>query len=221
MSDFKINNTPLVKGDTKYIVRGPVTTLIEKGIYKVGVNNANQRAGGVTQDKPLYASKLGTPVMADITFPSFDYTIDNVSYTVPEIKLYDVILVVDMAKNIVKTPVQGLNGTIKEYISDSDDSVSIKGRIVGKNGVHPFEEVNKLHQLISAPVAVKIVSKFLQNLNIDTIVIESAHIPQMEGGYSYQEFEITASTDFPIELNIVSASNTNTGTLAYTTTASF
>ncbi len=150
--------------------------------------------------------------MADITFPAFEYTIDQVSYSVPEVKLYTMILVVDGTKNIVKTPIQGLNGTIKEYISDSDDVVVMKGKINGKNGVHPFDQVKALHKLLKAPVAVKVISKWLQNLDIDTLVVESFHLPQEEGGYSYQSFEITFSTDFPIELNIVSASNTNTGT---------
>lgn len=213
--EFKIINTPEPPvNNPKYIVKGAVTNVLSTEIYKAGVAAANSRGGGADQDKPLYKSKLGTPVMADITFPAFEYTIDQVVYQVPEVKLYTMVLVVDSQKNIVKTPIQGLNGTIKEYISDSDDVVVMKGRINGKNGVHPFQEVKDLHKLLMAPVAVKVISKWLQNLDIDTLVVESAHIPQEEGGYSYQSFEITFSTDFPIELNIVSASNTNSGSTA-------
>jgi len=215
MGDFVIDNTPKpVKQDTKYIVKGVATKVVTTELYKAGVNAAQQRGGGFNPDKELYKSSLGTSVMQDITFPSFEYTIDNVSFTVPEIKLYSMTLIVDMDKNIVKTPLQGLNGTIKEYISDNDDMVTMKGQISGKNGAHPFQLVNDLKKLIKSPVAVKVINKFLQNLDIDTLVIERVHLPQEEGGYSYQDFEITFSTDFPIELNIVSASNTTTGSLA-------
>ncbi len=208
--DFQINNTPKPPiSNPKYIVKGIATKVLSTEIYRAGVEAANLRGGGVERDKPLYKSKLGTGVMADITFPAFDYTIDDVTFSVPEVKLYTMLLVVDSGKNIVKTPIQGLNGTIKEYISDADDSVTMKGKIVGRNGVHPFEEVKALHKLLKAPVAVKVISKWLQNLDIDTLVVESFNVPQEEGRYSYQSFEITFSTDFPIELNIVSASNTN------------
>lgn len=213
--EFNIKNVVPSPNQTKYIIKGAVVTAAEYSIYQAGVSANNAAKGGVNRDKPLYKSKLGTPVYSDITIPEFTYTIDDKSYTVPEIKLYSVLLVVNSAKNIVKTPIQGLNGTIKEYISDSDDSVTITGTITGSNGNYPYEEVNNLHRLLSAPVAFKIVSKFLQNLDIDTLVIESAEIPQEEGGYSYQKFTINCVTDFPVELNIISStSNNNTQSIA-------
>jgi hypothetical protein len=38
-------------------------------------------------------------------------------------------VIVSMKKNIVMTPVQGKNGSFKEYISDGDFEVTISGRL--------------------------------------------------------------------------------------------
>lgn len=225
--EYNIKKDPIQdKSNTKYIVKGLATRVISTEIYKAGVAASNAKGGGATQDSPVKTdtsasngytdlrSNLNNKIYADLKVASFDYTIDGIQFVVPEINLASILITVNSAKNIIKTPIQGLNGTIKEYISDSDDSVTFKGRISGKNNVYPYKQVNDLHKLLSAPVAFKVICTFLQNLDIDTVIVETAVIPQEMGGYSYQDFEINCSTDFPIELNIVSASNTTTGTIA-------
>jgi hypothetical protein len=190
-----------------YIIKGVGVKVLQTSIYRAGIEFVDRNK---KSDPSLYNSKLGTPVYTDLTIEEFTYTIDNVSYTVPKLQLYDVLVDVSMSKNIVKTPIQGLNGTVKEYISDGDSDVVLRGRITGQNGQYPFNEVKALDKLVSAPVAFKVNSRYLQNLDIDTIVIESIKWGQTEGGYSYQEFEIQCCTDFPIELNLISESNTTT-----------
>lgn len=191
--------------ENPYIIKGAAVSIVQTKIYEAGIKFADRNK---QSDSKLYDSKLGTPVYSDITIEAFTYTNNNVTFQVPKIQIYDLLIDVKSSKTIIKTPIQGLNGTVKEYISDGDSQVTLKGRITGQNGQYPFDEVKSLDKLCGAPVAFKINSRYLQNLDIDTLVIDSVAWGQNEGGYSYQEFELTCLTDFPVELNLISESNT-------------
>ena len=72
-------------------------------------------------------SMLGTPVFADMI-------LQNDSKGSLKLQLLWVLLEVTQTKIIIKTPVQGRNGTVKEYISDGDYIVNIRGGLFS-----PFE----------------------------------------------------------------------------------
>lgn len=192
----------------EYNIIGVGVGLVTKQIYKAGIAANQAKGSGQPLDKKLYNSELGTPVMTDLTVDPFNYTIDGVTYYVPGIKLYKMLIQTSGNKSIVKTPIQGLDGTVKEYISSGDNTVIIEGCLTGSNGRYPYNEVNDLNKLIDAPVAFKVTSKYLQNLGIDTLVIESFDIPMQGGYYSQQDFKLYCVTDIPVELYIVSSSNT-------------
>jgi hypothetical protein len=197
--------------ETTYIINGLVANVVERTLYKAGVDALETKALAINpagRDKSLYQSALGTPVYADFTVEPFQYTTNGVTFFVPGIKLATLIIEVTKQKNIVKTIIQGSKGSVNEYIGTLDDVVVISGVIAGSNGIYPYNEVSDLNKLLEAPVAFKVVSRWLQNLNIDNLIIVGADIPQREGGYSYQDFRIYCETDVPIELNIISASNT-------------
>ena len=118
--------------------------------------------------------------------------------------LQTVLITVNQSIRIVKTEIQGRNGTVKEYIGADDASIIINGVITGNNGVYPREEVNRLKRWLDAPVSKSIISWWLDNLGISNLVVESYSIPQAEGGYSYQMFSINAIGDLPVELKITS-----------------
>ena len=65
-----------------------------------------------------------------------------------------------------------------------------------------MKEVNRLRAWLAAPVSKGVVSRWLGNLGVDNIVVDSFSIPQVEGAYSYQMFSIQASGDLPVELEI-------------------
>ena len=193
-----------------YIAKGVAVQLGSQYIYKAGIETNQLVKGALPKDKALYKSKLGTDIQANVVIPAFSFT-DAVSgyvYDIPEITFDNFLISTSAQKVIVKTYIQGLPGSVKEYITNGDNQIVIEGTITGQNGVYPSDEVNALNKLADAPVAFKIISRFLQNLDIDTIVIESAEINQEEGGYSFQKFKLYCSTDIPVELNIISSSNT-------------
>lgn len=164
-----------------------------------GVQNGYQ-----VPDEKLRDSALGTPVYADLTLWGGTYT-DNITgqqVDFPAIQFDAVILTVDFPTRIIKTEIQGRDGSVKEYIGQADANISIQGIICGWNGHYPIDEVSKLNEWRKAPIAKLATSKFLQNLGISSIVVEECSLPQVAGGYSYQQFSMSCVSDLPVELRI-------------------
>lgn len=155
-------------------------------------------------DAPLYRGPLGTPVVSDVVFPAGNYTSNTGQLvTFSEVKLMTVLLTVDQAKKIIKTEIQGRDGTVKEYIGMGDYDISIDGILTGGNGHYPVDEVQALKRVLDAPIPLKIVSRYLHNLDVFNVVVESYNFPQTAGGYSQQPYSIKCISDAPVELIIV------------------
>lgn len=194
------------KRDNQYIVENKDPQIVKNGFEASKLSQGYQ-----TPDAPLntrasdyLGTTLGTPVFADVTLKGGQYT-DNITgavITYPEIKLATVLLTVSFAARIVKTEIQGRDGTVKEYIGQDDAKVSVNGIITGFNGHYPAYEVGLLNEWRRAPVSKSVVSAYLQNLGINNLVVESFDLPQIAGGYSYQTFSMECISDAPVELKI-------------------
>jgi len=155
-----------------------------------GDNSAGHITGEGSDANPK--SWFGTPVFADVRF--------NRDGDDP-IKLDTVLVDVSQRKNIVTTAVQGRNGTVKEYVSDGDYEVRIRGAIVNTgDNRYPSAEVRDLHALLSKSEALPIVADYLRLFNIYSVVVTDYSFPQQEGFQNVQIFEITAISDTPEEL---------------------
>lgn len=192
------------------IINPSVATLIRSyNLQNVRVADTrnNPYEGNISQvtqqDKELYKSMLGTPVMADLTFKGERY-INHRGQTVTfeDVRLETVLINVSQPKRIIKTEVQGRNGTVKELISQDDSQVTINGIITGSNGHHPADEIIALKNVLNAEIAIEVVSRYLQNLDIYNLVVENWDMVQDPGGYSYQRFTINCISDVPIELQM-------------------
>lgn len=159
----------------------------------------------IAADEPLYTSAMGTPVYTDIVFRSVTYTdkITNRQVTTREMKFYTVLITINQTKNIVKTEIQGADGTVKEYIGMGDYEVQVNGIITSTNGVYPQDEVIALRTMCQAPVSIPVECRFLNNWGVLNLVIESFYIPEEMGGYSKQKFSLNCISDLPIELQII------------------
>lgn len=148
-------------------------------------------------------SQLGTPIWDRVTFSHKGYT-DNKGILIdPQQITFEAILIsVTFPRNIIKTVIQGRNGTVKEYIGEGDANVSFRGVICGINGHYPAAEVALLRSIATAPSPIEVYSEYLQNLDINTIVFEDRSFEQEEGGRSYQTFSLNAVSDTPQELMI-------------------
>jgi hypothetical protein len=158
----------------------------------------------VNIDPVLYTSPLGTPVYADITFLAGRYETNTkgVYKEWLELKYAAVLITVTQAKKIIKTEIQGRDGTVKEYIGMDDYVVQVNGVITGSNGQHPADEIANLNKMLVAPIPVDVACAYLQNLNILSLVVESIELAQDAGGRSYQSFSLTCVSDIPQELRI-------------------
>ena len=65
------------------------------------------------KDKELYKSQLGTPVFSNLELKGGSYTYKGQNYVFPDIKVDTVLFTVAMQKNIIVTPIQGGDGTVK------------------------------------------------------------------------------------------------------------
>ena len=155
---------------------------------------------------PIGTSALGTPIFSDLTLkkidPYTDFTGKLITPVDTDINLETVIIMIDQPIRVVKTEIQGRDGTVKEYIGKDDAKITVNGIIVGNNGVYPYDNVAALKRWLDAPVSKSITAWWLENLGISQIVIESYSVPQTEGGISYQLFSFQAISDNPVELKL-------------------
>lgn len=151
---------------------------------------------GVSQDGRPLISSLGTPVFCDLwlRYKENDEVIEDL--------YFDWILVdVNMEKLIVTTAVEGRDGTVKEYISDGDYMVTLRGGVSTPfSRAYPKDTVAKLVSLVKKKVALEVVSQFLFQFGITSLVVKGYNIPQMQGYQNEQPFSITCLSDSPINL---------------------
>ena len=181
-----------------------------------------------TPDGITKISYLGTPILDPFTFNGGSFfATDNINKEGDPIPFPDdkgvsglglvipnMIIEVNQTKNIITTPIQGRDGTVKEFISRGDYLITLSGIITGKmdeeNGeirdignVYPQDDVNKLITICEVPDSLDVTSDFLSMfLKEDSrVVITDYNIPQQIGVRNFQTFTINMLSDTPIELN--------------------
>jgi CheY-like chemotaxis protein len=138
-------------------------------------------------------SYLGTPVFTDLWLKENDSDAG--------LRIDTVLMDISQQRNIVTTAIQGRNGTVKEYISDGDYQITVRGILVEPSAYdYPAEQVRELLRLCRVQAAVQAVSPFLQLFQIYDVVITDYQLPQLEGYQNMQPFELTCISDTPIEL---------------------
>lgn len=138
-------------------------------------------------------SPLGTPVFSDMQLRG--------SKSAAAIHLLWVLLEVNQTKNIVRTNVQGRDGSVKEYISDGDYIINIRGAFVDTfKDTYPKDVVTKMIRICQLKEPLYVTSEYLCMFNIDAVVVDSFKFAQEEGKQNIQRFELTCSSDVPLEL---------------------
>ncbi len=162
-------------------------------------------AQGNETDKALRKSKLGTPVYSEVVIKKDSNVIaSSDSFSNNDFIRFDTcILTVTQQRNIIKTPIQGRNGTVKEYISDGDYQINIKGSIFGDApDKMPQKILKDSHTLFIEPNELWIESDFIQSFGIQYCVIENYTIDQVEGSRSRVDFNISLVSDEPVEVKL-------------------
>ena len=158
-------------------------------------------------------SYLGTPVFSNLEIKGGQY-LDNDGETVifDGIRLDTCLLEVSVDKNIIRTPIDGRDGTVKQFINLGDYVINVQGIIIGTTeavnggfevtdtGRVPEEEIRKLNEIFKVPQELEIVSEFLDFFDISTVVIEGGSFGQREGFRDSVYFGFSMLSDRPIEL---------------------
>ena len=155
-------------------------------------------------DPAIAYSALGNPILDRVTLMGGRYTDMRTNREVKfESVIIDAVLVtVNIASKVIRTEIQGRDGTVKEYIGQDDAQITINGIVTAKNGSYPRDIVSKINNWINAPVSKGIVSNYLQNIGITDVVVMDASFGQEQGSYSQEKFTINCVSDAPVELKI-------------------
>jgi hypothetical protein len=188
---FNIPNAVRVK---EFVAPTPVETLEGNDKFTLPAER--------TEGKDTYVSYLGTPVYAPLQIKDGSYTLNEKKISYRGIDLKNVLYDVSFGKNVVKTAIQGRNGTVKELISLTDRSVNIKGVLVSPNNEYPEEQVQRLLEICDLQTDIEVVSSYLALFKVYNLVIEDCKFPQREGFRNLQAFELSCVSDSPIEVGI-------------------
>lgn len=217
MAEFntKIASTILDSTAKNYIIRGFALQSLQSKFFKVGTQPSDTPH---TSDQVPPDMTFGLPVFSSLEFEwgAFQYYDSEEkkikALTFAPLRIDTVLITVSMTKNIVTTAIQGRSGTVKEYASDGDYQIDIKGVLTGiGQNEYPAAEVELLNRLLTVPDTLKVTSEFLSRFvnaapkkieGISEIVVESFDFPQSEGFHNVQLFHIKAISDTPIELTI-------------------
>jgi hypothetical protein len=172
--------------------------------------------GGVFKERDGVKGLLGKSVFATVKLESEAYeiehynektrSIERIKMPPVSVELGTVLIDVNQSKNVVTTAINGLNGTIKEFISDGDYEVSLRGALVNEKGYdYPLSYFKQLNDVLKAPVSLKVTSEYLSLFPIHNLVVKGYTLPQTEGSSNTQLFEINALSDNPVELIKITA----------------
>lgn len=195
--------------NTELVLRGFGLQALKAKFYDFGEEQPDDKA-------PVSTSYLGTPVFMNIEFIPETYKDKegrDISYgellknndDSSAFVINTVLVDVSQSKQIIKTNIQGVSGTVKEYISKGDYQIKIRGILVDESAErYPQEQVIQLREYLDAETTLGVAGRFLNDLfDITDIVVEGYSFPQAEAGQNYQLFEIDAVSDDPIELTVL------------------
>lgn len=199
--------TKQIEGQAKLILKGAGLGLLKPKLFTFDQRKASKEAETYERiDRIGYDKKggmFGLPIWDTVTLISPNYT-DNEGNNVPkqQITLDIALIEVNNDRNIVRTAVSGRNGTVKEYMSDGDDQINIKGMLTSEYSNLPPAELLKAWKFITTcPEAISVESNFLDYMEIYTLVINKPTIKQIEGARNAVMFELECYSDTPFEID--------------------
>lgn len=193
---------------SKLVIKAFGLGMIKPKFYNVqeNANEIDARDEGINE---VRFSEFGLPVFDSVYFDAINYEVEELqngvltkkNVSVSEITLAVALVEVSQSKNIVSTPISGRNGTVKEYVSDGDYMINIKGVLVGKGvEVMPKEDMDQLIAFCKAPVSIPVFSNRLFSFGVNSIVIKDYNFSQLEGKRNVIPFELICLSDTPFEI---------------------
>ncbi|MDB0602641.1 DUF6046 domain-containing protein [Tenacibaculum maritimum] len=139
-------------------------------------------------------------------------------YGSKELILEECVLTVSQEKNIITTPLQGRDGTVKEFISKGDYNISADLAVSNYNKSesedssdessfqYPRELLEKLVKLLNVDDTIIVDSDFLTVFGVKSVVVQSYNL-QQETHSNRQSLQIQMLSDEPYEIKIGKTQN--------------
>ena len=160
-------------------------------------------------EQSIGVGQLGNALFDDITFPAGNYlTLENVLVEYAELSLQSLRFVVSQAKNIVRTPISGRNGTVKEYNNTGDYVIRCTANLSNLTPTFPREQLDTFVEIARVPQQLPIVSKILNvSFDIDNVILSEFNVDPGNGaGNVVVNFVLESDEDFDLSQFIVSES---------------
>lgn len=118
------------------------------------------------------------------------------------LELPNALISIDGSKSIIKTPIDGNDGTFKENFAMNDYVINIRGIITDETNAdeYPSEAVYALQNIWKEGKSVIILNELCTIFGIDYMCCEGISIPSPEGAQSYQPFILSGCSDRNFEL---------------------
>lgn len=123
--------------------------------------------------------------------------------------LAECLCTVNMEKNIIVTPLQGRDGTVKEFISDGDYQITLEAAVSsydapgnGDRHSYPMEQLQDLIRLLKVKDGLEIQSDFLALFGILSVVVRQYGFVQ-ETHSNRQGFMLELLSDAPFEIKLL------------------
>lgn len=155
-----------------------------------------------------YSTQLGNPIISNVTFRAPEYNNEQQERDAAfedSLDFFDLdhaLVGVRQNKMIVKTQVEGMDGTIKEYISLGDYEITIRGNLV--NEIDPFARptqlMNNLLRFLTYDGAIEMVSKATIPHKIRSVVVMDYSFDEQAGYVNQIPFRIRLLSDTPEEI---------------------
>lgn len=190
-------------------IGGNFITLAKSGIYPlkptISINQKDWSKSGTSDGRGVFGVRPAASYEGNF-FETDLYFSENENATKDQmIKIKDAVCSVNRQKNIVKTSLVGLSGTIKEYINMGDYDITINFGIVATSGdgelvdEYPTDGVEAFRRFFELNKSVFVVSDFLGIFEITRIVLTDISIPQ-ETWSNVQQVTVKAVSDDDYEI---------------------
>lgn len=190
MEDYKFNNDSLVR-DTAIEVGVRVGTGIKLGMSQVeGMNVLRGKQNTYPVEVNEDSERKETLILKT----------DNANSIELDCKID-----CSITKNIVSTAINGLNGTIKEWIAEGDVAINVEVTLLGEGSQYPTEKVERLTSLLRENESLQVENETLNNVyGVERLVVTSwAMTPTKAFNYQTIGFNAVSDKVYRVETNII------------------
>ncbi len=117
----------------------------------------------------------------------------------------DCIIDCSATKNIVSTAINGLHGTIKEWVAEGDVAINVEVTLLSEDNQYPLQKVEELTAILRSNESLQVENETLNNVcGVTRIVVTSwAMTPTKAMNFQTIGFNAVSDEVYKVETNII------------------